>query len=61
MNGVPHARLSRVAKKMLFVDQEQRETLFKAYFYYNNTYKPVALRKLRPKLFNKKAFEKDIK
>ncbi|XGW22416.1 hypothetical protein V3C99_004998 [Haemonchus contortus] len=51
----------RIAKKILVQDQEQRESLFKAYLFYNGSYKPVTLRKLRPKLFNRKAFEKNIK
>ncbi|KAK5965922.1 Protein kinase domain-containing protein [Trichostrongylus colubriformis] len=51
----------RIAKKIMFQDQEQRESLFKAYFFYNGSYKPVTLRKLRPKLFNNKAFENNIK
>uniref|UniRef100_A0A0K0CWD3 non-specific protein-tyrosine kinase n=1 Tax=Angiostrongylus cantonensis TaxID=6313 RepID=A0A0K0CWD3_ANGCA len=50
----------RIAKRLLSLDKEQKESLFKAYLYYDGIYNPVTIRKLRPTLFNQKAFDKDI-
>ncbi|EYC39280.1 hypothetical protein Y032_0665g1329 [Ancylostoma ceylanicum] len=51
---------ARIAKRVIFVDNEQKEALFRGYLYYNGTYNSVTIRKLRPKLFNQKAFNKDV-
>ncbi|WKX90376.1 hypothetical protein Q1695_009315 [Nippostrongylus brasiliensis] len=51
----------RITKKPIFADHEQRESLYRAYFHYNGSYHPVTLRKMRPKLFNRKTFDKDIR
>ncbi|ETN76730.1 hypothetical protein NECAME_03400 [Necator americanus] len=52
---------TEVAKRVIFFDNEQKETLYKGYLYYNGTYNVVTIRKMRPKLYNQKAFDKDIK
>ncbi|VDM59003.1 unnamed protein product [Angiostrongylus costaricensis] len=49
-----------IAKRLLSLDKEQKESLFKAYLYYNGIYSPATIRRLRPKLFNQKTFDKDI-
>ncbi|KIH65715.1 hypothetical protein ANCDUO_03960 [Ancylostoma duodenale] len=51
---------ARIAKRVIFVDNEQKEALFRAYLYYSGTYNSVTIRKLRPKLFNQKTFNKDV-